>query len=171
MKPYKNKINRIRSFALSLIFIGVIVMYIGLFFLNFKRKKKQLDRVFSSSQPNLVCSDPAPFLEENSPEPGSSSGQSLHHLGTGAGASTSKPEFTVHGSPNLAVSHLIMSHQKSSSLGSACFEKLVVESGAVGEDEELRKNASDSVSKYTPSRTTTIFCRQTTNRHSEHLKD
>ena len=31
-KPYKNKINRIRSFALSLIFIGVIIMYIGVFF-------------------------------------------------------------------------------------------------------------------------------------------
>ncbi|HLR10382.1 MAG TPA: YgzB family protein [Sporosarcina sp.] len=31
MKPYKNKINRIRSFALSLIFIGVIIMYAGIF--------------------------------------------------------------------------------------------------------------------------------------------
>ncbi|MBE1555846.1 YgzB family protein [Sporosarcina limicola] len=32
MKPYKNKINRIRSFALSLIFIGVVIMYMGIFF-------------------------------------------------------------------------------------------------------------------------------------------
>ncbi len=32
MKPYKNKINRIRSFALSLIFIGIVIMYIGIFF-------------------------------------------------------------------------------------------------------------------------------------------
>ena len=32
MKPYKNKINRIRSFALSLIFIGFVIMYIGIFF-------------------------------------------------------------------------------------------------------------------------------------------
>ncbi len=32
MKPYKNKINRIRTFALSLIFIGVVIMYIGIFF-------------------------------------------------------------------------------------------------------------------------------------------
>ncbi|AOV06850.1 YgzB family protein [Sporosarcina ureilytica] len=32
MKPYKNKINRIRSFALSLIFIGVVIMYAGIFF-------------------------------------------------------------------------------------------------------------------------------------------
>lgn len=31
-KPYKNKINRIRSFALSLIFIGIIIMYGGIFF-------------------------------------------------------------------------------------------------------------------------------------------
>lgn len=34
MKPYKNKINRIRSFALSLIFIGVVIMYLGIFFRN-----------------------------------------------------------------------------------------------------------------------------------------
>ncbi|HZG72266.1 MAG TPA: YgzB family protein [Chondromyces sp.] len=31
-KQYKNKINRIRTFALSLIFIGFIIMYIGIFF-------------------------------------------------------------------------------------------------------------------------------------------
>lgn len=29
---YSNKINKIRSFALSLIFIGFIVMYLGIFF-------------------------------------------------------------------------------------------------------------------------------------------
>ncbi|CAM5675687.1 hypothetical protein LSPH24S_06300 [Lysinibacillus sphaericus] len=27
MKPYKSKINKIRSFALALIFIGFVVMY------------------------------------------------------------------------------------------------------------------------------------------------
>jgi len=32
LKPYKNKINRIRTFALSLVFIGVVIMYIGIFF-------------------------------------------------------------------------------------------------------------------------------------------
>lgn len=31
-KLYSNKINKIRTFALSLIFIGFIVMYIGIFF-------------------------------------------------------------------------------------------------------------------------------------------
>ncbi|MED1420213.1 MULTISPECIES: YgzB family protein [Bacillus] len=33
-KNYKSKINRIRTFALSLIFIGFLIMYIGLFFRN-----------------------------------------------------------------------------------------------------------------------------------------
>lgn len=35
MKPYKNKINRIRTFALSLVFIGVIIMYGGIFFKDY----------------------------------------------------------------------------------------------------------------------------------------
>nr|XP_020508034.1 multiple C2 and transmembrane domain-containing protein 1 isoform X2 [Labrus bergylta] len=118
----------------------------------FKRKKKQLDRVFSSSQPNLVCSTPAPFEGDSQTlgsdaVPGTSSdGQPLlHHLGAASGATGSKPELTAHGSPKLPVSQLIMYQQKSSSLGSACFEKLVVDPAAVlGEDEQLRKNASDS---------------------------
>lgn len=32
MKPYKNKINRIRSFALWLVFFGFIIMYGAIFF-------------------------------------------------------------------------------------------------------------------------------------------
>ncbi|KXH78843.1 YgzB family protein [Sporosarcina sp. HYO08] len=32
MKPYKNKINRVRSFALWLIFLGIAIMYLGIFF-------------------------------------------------------------------------------------------------------------------------------------------
>ncbi len=32
MAKYSNKINKIRTFALSLIFIGFIIMYIGIFF-------------------------------------------------------------------------------------------------------------------------------------------
>ncbi|XP_074526837.1 multiple C2 and transmembrane domain-containing protein 1 isoform X1 [Halichoeres trimaculatus] len=118
----------------------------------FKRKKKQLDRVFSSSQPNLFCSTPAPFQGDKQTlggdaVPGTSSdGQPLlHSLGAASGATGSKPELTAHGSPKLPVSQLIMYQQKSSSLGSACFEKLVVDPAAVlGEEEQLRKNASDS---------------------------
>lgn len=116
----------------------------------FKRKKKQLDRVFSSSQPNLCCSPPAPFdadksLGSDSVPSTSSDGQTL---GAASGATGSKPELTAHGSPKLPVSQLIMYQQKSSSLGSACFEKLVVDPAAVmGEEEQLRKNASDSVSR------------------------
>ncbi|XP_049435914.1 multiple C2 and transmembrane domain-containing protein 1 isoform X5 [Epinephelus fuscoguttatus] len=117
----------------------------------FKRKKKQLDRVFSSSQPNLCCSPPAPFEGDKKSHGGdavpgtSSDGQPLHHLGAASGATGSKPELTAHGSPKLPVSQLIMYQQKSSSLGSACFEKLVVDPAAIlGEEEQLRKNASDS---------------------------
>lgn len=34
MAKYSSKINKIRSFALSLIFIGFLVMYLGIFFRN-----------------------------------------------------------------------------------------------------------------------------------------
>ncbi|KAM9464857.1 multiple C2 and transmembrane domain-containing protein 1-like [Salvelinus alpinus] len=115
----------------------------------FKRKKKQLDRVFSSSQPNLCSSTPSIFPGDLSlggtADPGNSStGQPMQQLLGADGVSASKPELTGHECPKLIVSHLIMSHQKSSSLGSACFEKLVVKSADVGEEEQLRKNASDS---------------------------
>jgi len=32
MAKYTSKINKIRTFALSLVFIGIIIMYIGIFF-------------------------------------------------------------------------------------------------------------------------------------------
>ncbi|CAL8330009.1 unnamed protein product [Arctogadus glacialis] len=119
----------------------------------FKRKKKQMDRVFSSSQPNLSSSHPPSFKGGASPGgdplPGTSAGGPMQPLmGAAAGPTGSKPELTTHGSPKLAVTQLILSQQKSSSLGSACFEKLVVDPAvlALGEEAELRKNASDSVS-------------------------
>ncbi|XP_067294306.1 multiple C2 and transmembrane domain-containing protein 1 isoform X2 [Pseudorasbora parva] len=115
----------------------------------FKRKKKQiLDRVFSSSQPNLSSSTPPSFVCDStlSEQPDSSAckGLGISPLAVADGASVSKPEISVsaHGSPKLLVSHLAMSQQKSSSLGSTCFEKLVVDSAASSED-ELAKNASD----------------------------
>lgn len=125
----------------------------------FKRKKKQLDRVFSSSQPNLSQSfervkksyglDSVPST--------SSDGQSLlEPLGAASGATGSKPELTAHGSPKRHVSQLIMHQQKSSSLGSACFEKLVVDPTSLEvEEDQLRKNASDSVSRDTCCKDTT----------------
>jgi len=33
-KKYSNKINKIRTFALSLVFIGFIIMYVGIYFKN-----------------------------------------------------------------------------------------------------------------------------------------
>ncbi|XP_034726850.1 multiple C2 and transmembrane domain-containing protein 1 isoform X4 [Etheostoma cragini] len=112
----------------------------------FKRKKKQLDRVFSSSQPNLRCSPAVSFAGDKTSH-GSDAlpGTSSDPLGAASGATGSKPELTVHGSPKHLVSQLITYQQKSSSLGSACFEKLVMDpTAAEGEEEQLRKNASDS---------------------------
>ncbi|XDV20260.1 hypothetical protein PO909_025611 [Leuciscus waleckii] len=116
----------------------------------FKRKKKQvLDRVFSSSQPNLSSTPPSivgdSTLSEQ-PNSSASKGLGISPLAVADGASISKPEISVsaHGSPKLLVAHLAMSQQKSSSLGSTCFEKLVVDSAASSED-ELAKNASDLV--------------------------
>ncbi|KAF0033385.1 hypothetical protein F2P81_013451 [Scophthalmus maximus] len=130
----------------------------------FKRKKKQLDRVFSSSQPNLCSPAPAPVGgDERSTGgdavPGASADgrRLLHPLGAASGATGSKPELATHGSPALHVSQLIAHQQKSSSLGSACFERLAVdpaaaageeEEEAVEEEEQPRKNASDSPVKY-----------------------
>ncbi|XP_037633576.1 multiple C2 and transmembrane domain-containing protein 1 isoform X1 [Sebastes umbrosus] len=129
----------------------------------FKRKKKQLDRVFSSSQPNLSSSERDKKSHGSDAVPGTSSSSSSsggggggahpqHPLGAASGATGSKPELTAHGSPKVPVhSKLIMYQQKSSSLGSACFEKLVVVQDpaallVAAEDELLllRKNASDS---------------------------
>ena len=36
MKPYKNKINRIRTIALALVFVGVVIMYVGIFFRKYE---------------------------------------------------------------------------------------------------------------------------------------
>ncbi|KAK7933134.1 hypothetical protein WMY93_004030 [Mugilogobius chulae] len=112
----------------------------------FKRKKKHLDRVFSSSQPNLSQSfeDKTSYGLESGPSSSSGGQCLLEPLGAASGATGSKPELSAHGSPKLPVS-LIMHQQKSSSLGSACFEKLVVEPATlVAEEEQLSKNASDS---------------------------
>ncbi|XP_061906968.1 multiple C2 and transmembrane domain-containing protein 1 isoform X2 [Entelurus aequoreus] len=99
----------------------------------FRRKKKHLDRVFSSSQPNLRCSSPPPLSLGGGDKcagraaAAGSGTTSRQHLGPASGTTGSKPELTAQGSPKLHVSELIASQHKSSSLGSACFEKLVVD--------------------------------------------
>ncbi|XP_037831177.1 multiple C2 and transmembrane domain-containing protein 1 isoform X3 [Kryptolebias marmoratus] len=113
----------------------------------FKRKKKQLDRVFSSSQPNLSFEgDKCAGGGEAAAGGASSDGQPL--LCGASGATGSKPELTARGGAKLLASQLVIHQQKSSSLGSACFERLVVDPTAavtmMGEEEQLRKNASDS---------------------------
>ncbi|XP_077570447.1 multiple C2 and transmembrane domain-containing protein 1-like isoform X3 [Stigmatopora nigra] len=123
----------------------------------FKRKKKHLDRVFSSSQPNLRCASPSGDKcgegggrggggGDDVTAAGASRGTTeglLHHRGSAS--SGSKPELAAHGSPNIHVSQRIASQQKSSSLGSACFEKLVVDPAVVLEEAgKLRSKQSDA---------------------------
>ncbi|XP_036384454.1 multiple C2 and transmembrane domain-containing protein 1 isoform X1 [Megalops cyprinoides] len=115
----------------------------------FRRKKKEvLDRVFSSSQPNLCCSAPPNLDGEKSlcskPDPACSQAQAMPQLGSTDAETTSKTEMLGSGSPKPTISHLVLSHQKSSSLGSACFERLVVDPDSGDGEEQLRKNSSDS---------------------------
>ncbi|MCJ8746826.1 hypothetical protein PDJAM_G00146110 [Pangasius djambal] len=116
----------------------------------FKRKKKPvLDRIFSSSQPNLSSSSPA-SLQRDEAEPGCSEGAGKSALAALEGATAMKHVYThevsvsAHGSPRLGVAHLTASQPKSSSLGSAYFETLVLDSAATSGQDEPSKNASDS---------------------------
>ncbi|KAJ8006136.1 hypothetical protein DPEC_G00125110 [Dallia pectoralis] len=101
----------------------------------FKRKKKDLDRVFSSSQPNLSSTPPGgsgdsvgtDISEHPVPPP----------RGADDGATGSRTDLPGHGRPNLLVTQLIMSQQKSCSLGSECFQKLVVECSGAGQQEPV----------------------------------
>ncbi|XP_015216009.2 multiple C2 and transmembrane domain-containing protein 1 isoform X3 [Lepisosteus oculatus] len=116
---------------------------------TFRRKRgPELDRVFSSSQPNLCCSASVPLDSDGSvcgkPAPGGERARE-HQL---AGATDPQPEP---GSPQPAGSHPALSHQKSSSLGSAGFESLVDPAAAAGE-RRARKSAGDSgIGRFGPS--------------------
>ncbi|XP_047674026.1 multiple C2 and transmembrane domain-containing protein 1 isoform X3 [Tachysurus fulvidraco] len=116
----------------------------------FKRKKKPvLDRIFSSSQPNLSSSSPA-SLQGDKAEPKCSEGAGKPPLIAMEGAAamthiyTHEVSVSAHSSPRLGVAHLTASQPKSSSLGSACFEKLVLDSATASGQDELSKNGSDS---------------------------
>ncbi|XP_029115301.1 multiple C2 and transmembrane domain-containing protein 1-like isoform X2 [Scleropages formosus] len=112
----------------------------------FRRKKKQvLDRVFSSSQPNLCCSAPPPLDPQHQQQPQQpqqpqqqqqqeqEQRPSLHSAaeppdrGVPSGdADTAGPRASD--PPAAESSSAPLSHQKSSSLGSACLERLAAES-------------------------------------------
>ncbi|XP_039615290.1 multiple C2 and transmembrane domain-containing protein 1 isoform X3 [Polypterus senegalus] len=117
------------------------------------KRNKVLDRVFSSSQPNLCCSVSEPldnerFFCSKGEEPGAL--VQTEKLSGSPGLDVgSKAKMQKHGSPSKpVVSHLVLSHQKSSSLGSASFERLV----EPADHGSLRKNASDSgINKVGPS--------------------
>ncbi|XP_075596325.1 multiple C2 and transmembrane domain-containing protein 1 isoform X1 [Balearica regulorum gibbericeps] len=116
---------------------------------GFKRRKQVLDRVFSSSQPNLCCSAAEPL------EPGGESGSALrrlreHLLPQGKGPPPGRREDPAaeHEGPKGGKegrrpgAHL--SHQKSSSLPStACLEQLLQGSPTAGRKKEQRAEEGD----------------------------
>ncbi|MBN3274651.1 MCTP1 protein, partial [Polyodon spathula] len=116
----------------------------------FNKKRHVLDRVFSSSQPNICCSAPQPLdCERSVCNQGDPGNKEQPEKQVAVAPANTDPNCTAKqqkGSPEPAVSHLILSHQKSSSLGSDCFERLLDPAESEVKD-CLRKNASDSVSK------------------------
>ncbi|XP_068033123.1 multiple C2 and transmembrane domain-containing protein 1 isoform X3 [Anomalospiza imberbis] len=117
---------------------------------GFKRRRQVLDRVFSSSQPNLCCSAAKPL------EPAGESGSALrrlreHLLPQGKGPPPGRRPEPAAGCEGPAGgregrrpgAHL--SHQKSSSLPStACLEQLLQGSPAAGRIQDQRTEDSDS---------------------------
>lgn len=116
---------------------------------GFKRRRQVLDRVFSSSQPNLCCSAAEPL------EPGGESGSALrrlreHLLPQGKGPPPGRREDPAAGDEGpkggkegrRPGAHL--SHQKSSSLPStACLEQLLQGSPTAGRRKEQRAEDGD----------------------------
>ncbi|XP_043370528.1 multiple C2 and transmembrane domain-containing protein 1 isoform X2 [Dermochelys coriacea] len=113
---------------------------------GFKRRKQVLDRVFSSSQPNLCCSSAEPL--EPGGEPASALRRLREHLlhqgkgqpppGRPAGSSSPLPPAAPAGGEEGRRPAAHLSHQKSSSLpGSTCLEQLLQDepSAARSEDE------------------------------------
>ncbi|KAI5613254.1 multiple C2 and transmembrane domain-containing protein 1 [Silurus asotus] len=122
----------------------------------FKRKKKPvLDRIFSSSQPNLSSSSPA-SLQGDRAEPVCGAGKTPLSSRDGAGAMAHmyphEVSVSAHSSPRLGVAHLTASQPKSSSLGSAYFETLVLDStSASGRDERSKNDSEPGINTVEPS--------------------
>ncbi|XP_074850310.1 multiple C2 and transmembrane domain-containing protein 1 isoform X2 [Carettochelys insculpta] len=125
---------------------------------GFKRRKQVLDRVFSSSQPNLCCSSAEPL--EPGGEPASALRRLREHLLHHQGRGQPQPgrrdgsSASASASPSLASSPLPpaaparvdkahLSHQKSSSLPStACLEQLLQDGPSAARGEEERPESS-----------------------------
>ncbi|XP_062340811.1 LOW QUALITY PROTEIN: multiple C2 and transmembrane domain-containing protein 1 [Osmerus eperlanus] len=117
----------------------------------FKRKKKRhvLDGVISLSQPDLLCSAPVGLDGEESPlcgkvNPSSGYSRNISQAGAKRMQSDAQTPISSMESKTPAVAYLVQSHHKSSSLGSACLERLSDEPAArnqavaLEEDDQLQ---------------------------------
>ncbi|XP_067114812.1 multiple C2 and transmembrane domain-containing protein 1 [Osmerus mordax] len=120
----------------------------------FKRKKKRhvLDRVISLSQPDLLCSAPVGLDGEESPlcgkvNPSSGYSRNISQAGAERMQSDAQTPISSMESKTPTVAYLVQSHHKSSSLGSACLERLSDEPAArnqavaLEEDDQLQTAA------------------------------
>nr|XP_029544767.1 uncharacterized protein LOC115146892 [Oncorhynchus nerka] len=107
----------------------------------FRKKKKHpvLDRVISSSQPDLF-SEPVGLDLQESPLCGKVDPRTSHSSRQ-AGEEPMQPDTqkVVGGSgiPKPTLVQLVQSHHKSSSLGSSCLERLVADPSASGSDSDV----------------------------------
>lgn len=102
-------------------------------FRKMKRKENvALDRVISSSQPDLLFSSPVDVESKEAQLCGKAAG-------SGSSLGREKLQFSIKHkstSPNKpTVSQLVQSHHKSSSLGSACLERLAEPPGSCSGDD------------------------------------
>lgn len=109
----------------------------------FKKMKRKgnaaLDRVISSSQPDLIC---ASRLDLETKED-HGSGKAACSSGSGSGVGREKTSHQRFPSPKTpTVAQLVLSHHKSSSLGSACLERLAEAASGSGSGSEAAAAAA-----------------------------
>ncbi|KAM7368570.1 hypothetical protein PAMP_012900 [Pampus punctatissimus] len=98
-------------------------------FKKIKRKENVMDRVISSSQPDLIFSSQVDVETKEAQLYGKAAGSDCA-VGREKPQYSSKQASSSQDKPTVA--HLVQSHHKSSSLGSACLEKVTEPPGSGG---------------------------------------
>lgn len=94
-------------------------------FKKIKRKENVMDRVISSSQPDLIFSSQVDVETKETQLCGKAAGSGREKIQSSSKQKSASPKKST-------VAQLVQSHHKSSSLGSACLEKLAEPPGSRG---------------------------------------